>query len=112
MNISYAKVKRFSKDILGKKNNNRLPEKKIKKIKKEVKNGKTKIQIAREMNLPSRVVYHHTKDIITGYVHDTKLSGKTYELLQEIMKNGYVIPSKKYTLKNYQQLSLKFPNIK
>jgi hypothetical protein len=63
------------------------------------------------MNLPPQTVYNHTTDIITGHVHDSKLSGKTYELLQEIMKNGYALPSKKYTLKNYHKLCLKFPNI-
>ncbi len=115
LNISYTKVKRFTRDIQSSSNNKKrivLPKYKIQKIRNEVKNGKTKIQVAREMDLSTKVVYRHTTDIITGHVHDRGLSGKNYEFLKELMRNRYVLPSKRYTNQNYLTLCLKFPNIK
>jgi hypothetical protein len=121
LNISYAKVKRFTKDLpdgkspecnTNNKKFNRLSKYKIKKIRDEVKNGKTKIQVSREMNIPLNRVYFHTTDILVGHTHDRAISGKTYELLEKIMKNGYAFPEKKYIYEHYQKLSLKFPNIR
>ena len=76
-----------------------------------MKNGKTKIQVSREMNLPLKTIYYHTQDIITGHVHDREISGKTYNLLQELMNNGYALQTRKYNNSHYQKLRLKFPNI-
>jgi DNA invertase Pin-like site-specific DNA recombinase len=115
-NISYHKVKRFTMDLAGNRYNlkkiNQLSRYKIQKIRDEVKNGKTKIQVSREMNIPLHRVYFHTTDIITGHKHDRVLSGKTYELLEKLMKNGYAFPEEKYNFEHYQKLSLKFPNIR
>ncbi|MDH7507211.1 MAG: hypothetical protein QHH15_05440 [Candidatus Thermoplasmatota archaeon] len=114
--VAYSKVKLFTADLPGGSiyqyyNKKLLPKRTIQQIIKEVREGKSKMQVSRERGLSPETVYYHTKDIITGYVHDSQLSGKTYELLQEILKNGYALPSKKYTFKNYQKLYLKFPNI-
>ena len=74
--------------------------------------GKTKIQVSRELNISLRTVYFHTTDIIVGQIHDFPICAKTFDLLQDIMKNGYALKSKKYTFQNYQKLRLKFPNIR
>lgn len=114
LNISYKKVRRFTKDLeVNKHDRKRNEEQKklIKKIRKEVSSGKTKKQVARELNLKPSKVYYHTLDIVTGHLHDREVTGRNYELLQKIMKNGYAFPSQKHSYKHFKQLRLKFPNI-
>ena len=109
MGLTYYTVKKYTKDIKIKRG---LSSEKKEMIRNEVKNGKPKIQISRELNISPEIVYHHTKDIMVGYPHDFGIEGNTLKLLKEIMENGYAKPSKEYTYKCYQKLRLKFSNIR
>ncbi|MDG6229543.1 MAG: hypothetical protein QCH96_06220 [Candidatus Thermoplasmatota archaeon] len=51
----------------------------IKIIRKEVLSGKNKYSVAKEMSLPDKVVYYHTKDILS------KNPGRT-----EIRRKGHI----------------------
>jgi len=77
-----------------------------------VRSGKLKMQVSRELNLSPKIIYHYTKDIIVGHQRDLGIAGRTLDLLQEIMGNGYAKSSMKYQYKHYQKLRLKFPNIR
>lgn len=114
MCISYAKVKRFTRDLTGGsiKRKPRLSKETIKNIRKEVEGGKPKIQVSRELSLSPKNIYHHTKDIIVGHKHDLGIAGKSLELLQEIMENGYAKSSTKYQYRHFQKLRAKFSNIR
>jgi hypothetical protein len=115
LNISYAKVKRFSKDLIGLNKKNKrilLSKSKIQKIRNEIKNGKTKMQVSRDLNISPKLIYYHTLDIITGHPHDIGIGGNTLKLLQKIMNNGYAKPSKEYQHNHYLKLRSKFQNIR
>ncbi len=82
----------------------------IQQIREEVLKGKSKYQVAREMNLHPTTVYEHTKDLPNKYHREPYISGKPLELLKELIKKGYV-----YTEENRNALrSLQrfFPQIK
>ncbi len=82
----------------------------IQQIREEVLKGKSKYQVAREMNLHPTTVYEHTKDLPNKYHREQYISGKHLELLKELIKKGYV-----YTEENRNALrSLQrfFPQIK
>jgi len=82
----------------------------IHQIREEVLKGKSKFQVAREMNLHPTTVYEHTKDLPNKYHREQYISGKPLELLKQLLKKGFV-----YTEENRNALrSLQrfFPQIK
>ncbi len=82
----------------------------IQSIREEVLKGKSKFQVAREMNLHPTTVYEHTKDLPNKYHREPYISGKPLELLKQLIEKGFV-----YTEENRNALrALKryFPQIK
>jgi hypothetical protein len=82
----------------------------IQKIREEILKGKSKFQVAREMNLYPTTVYEHTKDLPNKYHREPYISGKPLELLKQLLEKGYV-----YTEKNrnaLRALQRYFPQIK
>ena len=82
----------------------------IQQIREEVLKGKSKFQVAREMNLHPTTVYEYTKDLPNKYHREPYISGKPLELLKQLLEKGYV-----YTEENRNALrSLQrfFPQIK
>jgi DNA-binding CsgD family transcriptional regulator len=114
MRLSRTKIIRFTKELPGGsiKRKPRLSKEAIEKIIREVQGGKPKMQVSRELGISSKLVYHHTADIIVGHTHDLGIAGKTLDLLQEIMEKGYAKSSTKHPYKYYQKLRAKFPNIR
>ena len=79
-------------------------------IREEVLKGKSKYQVAREMNLHPTTVYEHTKDLPNRFKREPYISGKTLELLKLLLEKGYV-----YTEENRKALRALqgfFPQIK
>ena len=82
----------------------------IQRIREEVLKGKSKFQVAKEMNLYPTTVYEHTKDLPNKYHREPYISGKPLELLKELLAIGYV-----YTEENrnaLRALQRYFPQIK
>ena len=65
-------------------------EKTLKKIRKEVLDGKTKYQVAKEMGLSDKVVYYHTRDIPSKNPGRTEIRGRTLEVLKTLLTEGFV----------------------
>jgi len=87
-----------------------LTQEEIQKIREEVLKGKSKFQVAREMNLHPTTVYKYTKDLPNKYHREPYISGKPLELLKELLEKGYV-----YTDENrnaLRALQRYFPQIK
>jgi len=80
-------------------------------IREEVRNGKSKFQIARDYDLYPKSVYYWTKDIPSRNCGWPGLRGKTLDLLQEIMVNGYVVPDGRFFTKHFLTLHKYFPQI-
>jgi len=59
-------------------------------IRKQVRNGKSKYRVAKEMKLPQKIVYYHTRDYPSGGPGRSEIRGKTLELLKELLENGHV----------------------
>jgi hypothetical protein len=82
----------------------------IQQIREEVLKGKSKFQVASEMNLHPTTVYEHTTDLPNKYHREPYISGKPLELLKQLLEKGFV-----YTEENRNALrSLQrfFPQIK
>jgi hypothetical protein len=82
----------------------------IQQIREEVLKGKSKYQVAREMNLHPTTVYEYTKDLPNKYHREPYISGKPLELLKQLLEKGYV-----YTEENRNALRTLlryFPQIK
>jgi hypothetical protein len=112
MHISYAKVKRYTEDIKGGRSRTMMSEELIEEIREMVKKTRTKTAIATGFQIRPRQVFYHTSDILIRDPQKPGLSGERTEFLQEIMKNGYALPSKRNTYTNYKILRMKFPNIR
>ena len=61
------------------------------KIRKEIKNGKSKHQMAAEYGVHPHTVYRRTQDIPGSQYGWLGIRGNTLKLLQEIMQHGYVL---------------------
>jgi DNA-binding CsgD family transcriptional regulator len=110
MGIPYKSVLWHTRDIVLIKGIS--PELK-KKIRRDIiKNGKSKIDVAREYNFKPGAVYNITKDIITGKKRSSeKISGLPLELLKELMQKGYAFSLNKYRIKDSRRLKKYFPNV-
>ena len=82
----------------------------IEKIRNEVKKGKLKTQVAKEMALPISTVSKHTMDIYKVR-KKADISYNSFLLLQEIMDKGYAFLCSQYGLKEYQILKKKFSKL-
>lgn len=82
----------------------------IQKMREEILKGKSKFQVAKEMNLYPTTVYEYTKDLPNKYHREPYISGKPLELLKQLLEKGYV-----YTEENrnaLRALQRYFPQIK
>ena len=69
----------------------KLPKETIQKIREEVLNGKSKYQVALELDVSYDAVYKNTKDIPNKRICNSGIRGPTLELLKQLHRNGYII---------------------
>ena len=67
-----------------------LSNKAIQEIREEVLKGKSKYRVAKEFGLSEFVVYSHTTDLPSINLREPCIKGKSLELLQRLMEEGYV----------------------
>ena len=77
----------------------------------DIKNGKSKYQTAAEYGLHPTVVYRRTQDLPGGQYGWPGIRGKTLEILQELIKHGYILCSHFDVRHKYRILRKYFPNI-
>ena len=82
-----------------------------KKIRKEVKNGKSKYQVAKELDLRKETIYRITKDLPSRPCGWPGIRGETLELLQKILNKGFAVYSCYNTKQKYIVLKKYFPSI-
>jgi FixJ family two-component response regulator len=66
----------------------------IQKIREEIIRGKSKYQVARELNLHPTTVYEHTQDLPSKVKREPYISGKPLELLKELLEKGVLCKSR------------------
>lgn len=86
--VAWSTVAKYTKDIDTRYH---IPKDVIKKIRKEVERGKSVRAVAKDNNIGYRTVYNHVDDIIHSSKNTIILRGKTLELFQKIMKDGYAL---------------------
>jgi hypothetical protein len=88
----------------------RLSKETIEHIRNEVLSGKTKYQVAKELEICEKTVYRHTKDIARPKNIGPCIKKEQFELFKQLLENGYV-----YTNANRNRLrglQKHFPMIK
>ena len=80
-------------------------------ITRKIKSGKTKYQTAKELNINRDTVYRITKHLPSRNCGWPGLRGKTLELLQKILIDGYAVHSDNNTTNRYMVLKKYFPTI-
>jgi len=65
----------------------------IQEIREEILKGKSKYRVAKEFDLSEFIVYSHTSDLPSINLREPCIKGKTLELLQQIMHQGYIYPT-------------------
>lgn len=105
--VSRSTVSKYTKDIDTR---TRISNDLIKKIRKEVEGGKSVRTVARENNIGSRTVYSYVDDIIHSAKNNIVLRGKTSELFQKVMKDGYALITHNDT-DRFMKLKKYFPSI-
>lgn len=83
----------------------------IKKIRKEILNGKSKYQVAKEMDICEKMVYYYTKDIPSKNPGRTEIRGRTLDTLKILLTEGYV-ESTNMNCRNLRTLQKHFKEIK
>ena len=89
----------------------KLTKETLQKIREEIKNGKSKYQTAADFGIHTTVVYRWTQDLPGGQYGWPGIRGKTLEILQELIKHGYVLGSHFNAGHKYRILRKYFPNI-
>jgi hypothetical protein len=80
-------------------------------IRRKIKAGTTKYQIAKELDISSKTVYYWTQDIPSKNIGWPGIRGKTLDMLQELLTKGYVFPKCSNPQKRYLFLHKYFPTI-
>ena len=62
----------------------------IKKIRREVLNGKSKYSVAKEMDISEKMVYYYTKDISSKNPGRTEIRGRTLDTFKTLLTEGFV----------------------
>ena len=62
----------------------------IQKIREEVLKGKSKYRVAKEFGLSEFIIYSHTADLPSINLREPCIKGKSLEILQQLMEEGYV----------------------
>jgi len=89
----------------------RLSKETLEKIIAENPSGKSKYRTAAEFGLHPTVVYRWTQDLSGGQYGWPGIRSKTLEILQELMKHGYVLCNNFNAGHKYRILRKYFPNI-
>jgi hypothetical protein len=80
-------------------------------ITRKIKSGKTKHEIAEEMNLPHQTVYYWTKAYPSKNCGWPGIRGQTLDVLKEILAKGYAI-SRGFSRSQYRVMKQYFPTIR
>ncbi|MCX6662801.1 MAG: hypothetical protein NTZ75_00970 [Euryarchaeota archaeon] len=81
-------------------------------IRRKIKMGKTKYQIAKELHVASATVYYWTKDDVPSKnIGWPGIRGKTLDMLQELLTKGYVFAKCSNPQNRYMHLHKYFPTI-
>ena len=75
-------------------NRNKLTAEQIKKIRKEVQDGKVKYSVAKEFGISYQLVYYYTKDLPSSKPGNRGIRGKTLDLLKQLLNQGYLDSSR------------------
>jgi len=81
-------------------------------IRRKVNTGEIKYQIAKELHVSSNTVYYWTKDIPNKNIGWPGIRGKTLDMLQELITNGYTFTSCSHFQSRYITLRKYFPTIR
>ncbi|MBE3121261.1 MAG: hypothetical protein IMZ53_14995 [Thermoplasmata archaeon] len=81
-------------------------------IRRKIKTGKTKNQIAKELHVASATVYYWTKDVPSNNCGWPGIRGKTLDMLQELLTKGYVFAACDHFQSCYMTLRKYFPTIR
>jgi len=106
--LSYKKVLRLTSDIKTKRG---ISQELRKKIRDEVKNGRSKRQTALYLGVSENTVCYHTKDICLRPFKNLRVHDRKLELMKDLLRDGYALPSKKYHTPEYNELKRHFPSI-
>jgi hypothetical protein len=80
-------------------------------IARKIKSGKSKYQIAEELNLSKQSVYYWTKGIPSKNCGWPGIRGKTLNLLKELVTKGFIVPSGENVHQQFLTLHKYFPTI-
>jgi hypothetical protein len=80
-------------------------------IARKIKSGKSKYQIAEELNLSRQSVYYWTKGIPSKNCGWPGIRGKTLDLLKELVTKGFIVPSGENVHQQFLTLRKYFPTI-
>lgn len=80
-------------------------------IRRKIKTGKTKYQIAKELHIATATVYYWTKDVPSKNIGWPGIRGKTLDMLQELLTKGYVFAKCSNPQNRYMHLHKYFPTI-
>lgn len=107
-NISYKKVLKLTNDI---RSNRGINPELVKNIRNEVKSGRSKRQTAIYFGVSEKTVCYHTKDVCLRPFKNLRVHDKKLELMKDLLRDGYALPSKKYHTPEYNELKRHFPSI-
>jgi len=80
-------------------------------ITRKIKNGRSKYQTARELNLHETTVYKIARDLPSKPCGWPGIRGKTLDVLQQLVTRGYYICSHEGSNKRFFQLKKSFPTL-
>jgi hypothetical protein len=80
-------------------------------ITRKIKSGESKCKIAKELNISLKAVYYWTKGFPSKNCGWPGIRGKTLEVLQELVTNGYHICSHEGSNNRFFQLKKSFPTL-
>jgi len=107
-NLSYKKVLRLTNNIKTKRG---ISQELRKKIRDEVKNGRSKRQTSIYFGVTEKTVSYHTRDICLRPFKNLRIQDRKLELMKDLLRDGYALPSKKYHTPEYNELKRHFPSI-
>lgn len=80
-------------------------------ITRKIKSGKSKYQIAEELNLSRQSVYYWTKGIPSKNCGWPGIRGKTLDMLKDIVTKGFIVPSGENVHQQFLTLRKYFPTV-
>jgi len=80
-------------------------------ITRKIKGGKSKYQIAEELNLSPQSVYYWTKGIPSKNCGWPGIRGKTLDMLRDLVTKGFIVPSGENVHQQFLTLRKYFPTV-